>query len=457
MIDLRGFYRVTNPSQTLEIAKPEDRKYYINFSSVRGVDLIKRLTKRISFLSPDDPTCTLFTGHIGCGKSTELKHLKLELEKKDFHVVYFESSEDLEMTDVDISDVLLAIARRLSQSLEGISIGRPQTLMELLREAGKILFSEVEIFQFESGLPAIAGLPEVKFSTRKAGEFSLELGIGKITGRAKSDPRLREQLNQYLGPRKIQLLEAINQELIEPAIAKLKQQNKAGLVVIADNLDRLDPRQKPWKRGQHEYLFVDQGEYLTRLACHMIYTMPLALKFSNDYGMLTQRFDDPQVLPMVPVKHRGDREDEEGIKLLRQMVLVRAFPDLSPEERLQKIDTIFESPESLDRLCRASGGHVRDLLRLLNRWIEESGEFPLTGKALTDVIRERQNIVKQAVSDEEWDLLRRVQRTKKVSDTTGYQALIRSRFVFEYCDSEGLSWFDVNPLLADAEELRIKN
>ncbi|MGK7928404.1 MAG: ATP-binding protein [Spirulina sp.] len=452
-VDLRSFYRATNPSQTLEIAKPEDRKYYIDFSAVRGVDLIKRLKRRISFFSPDRPTCTLFTGHIGCGKSTELLHLKLELEKEGFHVVYFESSEDLEMTDVDISDVLLAIARRLSQSLEGISIGQPKNLMGLLQGAVRVLFSEVEISKFKMGLPAIAGLPEIKLATNQEGEFSLAFGIGEITGRAKSDARLREQLNQYLGPLKIQLLEAINQELIEPAIAQLKQQNKAGLVVIADNLDRLDPRQKSWKRGQHEYLFVDQGEYLTRLACHMVYTMPLALKFSNDYGMLTQRFDDPQVLPMVPVRHRGDREHEEGMALLRQMVLARALPDRTSEDRLQEIGTIFDAPESLDRLCRASGGHVRDLLRLLNRWIEENDAFPLTGETLLDVIRERQNSVRQAVSDEEWELLRRVRHTKKVSDSAGYQTLIRSRFVFEYCDADG-SWFDVNPLLADAEELK---
>ncbi|MBP0019146.1 MAG: hypothetical protein J7647_16540 [Cyanobacteria bacterium SBLK] len=53
-----------------------------------------------------------------------------------------------------------------------------------------------------------------------------------------------------------------------------------------------------------------------------------------------------------------------------------------------------------------------------------------------------------------WALLRRVRQTKKISDSLEYPALIRSRFVFEYCDSEGLSWFDVNPVLTDAEELR---
>ncbi|MEC4805756.1 MAG: AAA family ATPase [Jaaginema sp. PMC 1079.18] len=99
------------------IANPEDKKYYIDFSTVRGGEIIEEMQSTISFFSPNEPTCTLFTGHIGCGKSTELRRLQLELEKDGFVVVYFESSEDLEMADVDISDILLAIAKRVSESL----------------------------------------------------------------------------------------------------------------------------------------------------------------------------------------------------------------------------------------------------------------------------------------------------------------------------------------------------
>ena len=95
--------------------------------------------------------------------------------------------------------------------------------------------------------------------------------------------------------------------------------------------------------------------------------MPLALKFSNDYGNLTQRFsEDPKVLPMVPVQLTDGSACEAGMALLRQMVLARAFPDLDEDHRLDKITEIFDSPETLDRLCSVSGGHVRDLLRLLN-------------------------------------------------------------------------------------------
>jgi hypothetical protein len=290
--------------------------------------------------------------------------------------------------------------------------------------------------------------------TSETEKFSLAFGIGEITTKAKSDATLRGKLNQYLGPQKTQLLAAMNKELLEPAIASLKQLGKKGLVVIVDNLDRIDNRQKAWGRPQQEYLFVDQGEYLTKLHCHLVYTMPLDLKFSNDYGMLTQRFfEEPKVLPMVPVQLQDGSDCEAGIALLRQMVLARAFPDFDQQQRLNKITEIFDSFETLDRLCHVSGGHVRDLLRLLNTWIMEEMELPLSGATLEAVIRARRNEMTMPISDDEWELLRQVRQRKKVSGDQGYQTLIRSRLVFEYRD-RGESWFDINPILAEAKELQ---
>lgn len=454
-VDLRKFFQATDPGKTLFVANLEDKKLYIDFSSVRGGKIIEELKDNITFFSPDDPTCTLFTGHIGCGKSTELLRLKIELEQEGFHVVYFESSEDLEMADVDIGDVLLAIARRVSQSLDKITLEEPSRLKSLLQGAVKVLNSEVTGVKFKVPGAKILGdsVGDVGITSDKE-KFSLYLGIAEITTKTKSDAMLREKLNQYLGPQKTQLLEAINKELLEPAIASLKQLGKKGLVVIVDNLDRIDNRQKGWGRPQQEYLFVDQGEWLTKLHCHLVYTMPLALKFSNDYGNLTQRFsEDPKVLPMVPVQLQDGSQCEAGMALLRQMVLARAFPELDEDQRLNKITEIFDSPQTLDRLCCVSGGHVRDLLRLLNTWIKKGRQLPLSYETLEEVIRSRRNEMTMPISDDEWELLRQVRQRKKVSDDQGYQKLIRSRLVFEYRD-KGESWFDINPILVEAKELQ---
>ncbi|MCY7390513.1 MAG: KAP family NTPase, partial [Leptolyngbyaceae cyanobacterium CAN_BIN12] len=446
-VDLRRFFQTTNPSRTLVAGNPEDQKLYIDFSSVRGGKIIEELKANITLFSPDEPTCVLFTGHIGCGKSTELLRLKAELEEEGFHVVYFESSDDLEMADVDIGDVLLAIAKRVSESLEQVKVNpQAQGFRALLNSTMKVLTTEIDV-------KAKAKLPGLEVGLSSKGEMSLSAGIAELTIVAKNDQGLRERLNQYLGPQKNKLLDAINKELLEPAIAQLKQQGKKGLVVIVDNLDRVDNRAKSFGRPQQEYLFIDQSECLTRLNCHLVYTMPLALKFSNEYGMLTQRYEDPKVLPMVPVQLQDGSPCEAGLVLLRQMVLSRALPDLDTAQQFEQIAEVFDRPETLDRLCQASGGHVRDLLRMLNDWIKKGRELPLKAAILEEVIRARRNEMVMPVSDEEWELLRQVRQRKKVSGDQGYQTLIRSRLVFEYRD-RGESWFDVNPILADARELQ---
>ena len=136
MLDVRQFFQTTNPARTLDPRREGDRQLYIDFSEVRGEQIIAEIRDLITFYEPENPTCTLFTGHIGCGKSTELLKLRAELEEDGFHVVYFESTDDLEMADVDIGDVLLAIARRISQSLEGINIGEAKGLKGILQGGG---------------------------------------------------------------------------------------------------------------------------------------------------------------------------------------------------------------------------------------------------------------------------------------------------------------------------------
>ena len=74
--DLTRFYQACNPNKTLDQSKAEDRQYYIDFSEVRGAEIIREFRRTIALLSPEIPTCQLFTGHIGCGKSTELLRLK---------------------------------------------------------------------------------------------------------------------------------------------------------------------------------------------------------------------------------------------------------------------------------------------------------------------------------------------------------------------------------------------
>ncbi len=430
-LDLKKFYQTCNPNKTLDKSNPEDKKYYIDFSEVRGAEVIRELKRTITLLSPESPTCQLFTGHIGCGKSTELLRLKSELEQEGFHVVYFESSQSLDMADIDITDILLAIAREVSESLEKDKIKlKPGYFQNLFTEVAELLQTPLDI-----------GV-----------EAELSVGIAKITAKTKDSPKLRSQLRQYLEPRTNLILEAINKELLIPAQQKLNQLGKQGLVVIIDNLDRIDNSPKANGQYQPEYLFVSRGEQLNQLKCHVVYTIPLVLIFSNALGRLTNRFgNDPKVLPMVAVKDKNGEQNQEGIKLLKQMIMVRAFPDIDWEEETEQhqdlILKIFDSQETIDRLCKVSGGHLRNLMMLLFRCLQIE-DPPISRKCVETIIKKRCNELSLAITPDEWDLLQQVIATKKFRGDEQYDVLLRSMFIFEYRDDEG-SWFDINPILVE--------
>ncbi|MEW5859479.1 MAG: P-loop NTPase fold protein [Cyanobacteriota bacterium] len=433
-LDLERFYKACNPAKTLIFSRAEDRPYYIDFSSVRGGKIIEAVGRTISRISPDDPTSQLFTGHIGCGKSTELFRLKAELERQKFHVVYFESSQELDMANIDISDILLAIARQVSESLEEIQIRlKPSYFSNLFNEIKDILQTPIDV----------------------SAEAQLSVGIGKITAKTKDSPKLRDQLRQYLEPRTEGFLKAINEEILKRATEELKRRGQKGLVVIIDNLDRVDPQTMPSGSTLPEYLFINRGAQLRRLSCHVVYTIPLSLIFSNDYEALKNRLGGgvaPKVLPMVPVRNRDGCDCEAGMTLLRKMVMVRAFPEANEQQHLELMTKVFDASETLDRLCRVSGGHVRNLLGLLYSCLQQE-DPPFSRACLENVIKEYRDDLALAIDEEEWDLLFRVVQQQNLKGDKEYQTLLRSMFVFEYRDDQG-RWFGLNPALMETPKFK---
>lgn len=428
--DLTAVYRACNPSQTLNINHPDERPYYIDLTDARGGDIVRDLEASIALFSPDAPTCQLFAGHIGCGKSTELRRLQALLQSQGFAVLYFESSRDLDMADLDVGDVLLAIARQVSDAFGALAAVPPHgTLCSLVQTANQLVATDIPTLDPDG----------------QRGTFAFQLR--KLSANTHGRPDLRSQLRQYLEPRIQTFLDALNRELIDPVVERLRADGKQGLVILVDNLDRIEMTQKPWGRPQPEYLFVDRGDRLCKLHCHVVYTIPSSLLFSRDISRLTLCFGvDPKVLPMVAVKQRDGKPFQAGLERLRQMVLARAFPERSLGDRAASEHLLFDRPDTLDRLCYASGGHARNLLRLLHRQIEKERRFPLSRAGLDAIVRERREQLLRAITSEERQLLQSVLRHKQVSGNADYQVLIRSMLVFEYRDDRG-AWFDVNPIL----------
>ncbi|MEM8642575.1 MAG: SAV_2336 N-terminal domain-related protein [Cyanobacteria bacterium P01_G01_bin.54] len=426
------FYRACNPANNLNYTNEYDRHLYIDFSEVRGREVVSELENTITW--SEESTCQLFTGHIGCGRSTELLCLKARLEAAGWHVTYFESSQMLEMWDVEISDILLAIAHQVSLSLQAAQINLVGGYFEdLFNECNQFLQTPIEL-----GAEA---------------EVSL-WGIGKLIAKAKQSPTLRSQLRQYLEPQTQGLIKGINQAILEPATQSLQQQGKEGLVIIIDNLDRIENRIMEWGKTLPEYLFAERGQQLRQLDAHLVYTIPLMLRFSDKRLIVEQRLGEISILPMVPVRWPDGMVHREGLAKLQEMILARALPELPPENRPGQIPQLFDDPTTLEHLCLMSGGHLRNLLRYIQSCLRRSKQLPIQRSSVDQTLQQARAELMLSIAPNEWTLLRKVHITKALICEEEYDLLLlRSLWVFEYRTNQ-TQWFELNPLLANAHQLQ---
>ncbi|MGK7877024.1 MAG: ATP-binding protein [Xenococcaceae cyanobacterium] len=434
VVNTKIFFNACNPTKPIDIADDLERKYYIDFSKVRGPVIIDEMERKIK-LSDRGKTCQLFTGHIGCGKSTELSVLKNRLENEGFSVIYIQAASkdsNLDLSDMSVTDLLLLMARRIIQTQEknGIrKISEFNFFKDHLHHLGELLQTPIDI------------------------EVALSTGIFTITGKTKGDDQARRRLRDYLEPRIDAIVKAINEQIIKGTTDKLKKRGKQGLVLIVDDLDRL-------RSTVSERLFIGGNKKLAGLDCHIIYTIPLERTYSPKGATTIQRLGDgmdPKVLPLVSVMQPDRTPNQEGMLSLQQMILARAFPELEPEDRIQQLSEIFDTTNptnTLNRLCQISGGHVRNLLSFIVSCLQRE-DLPISRQCLESVIQEKRQNLSKRVTDDEWDLIFKVLERRSVTGEEECQRLFPPLFILEYRDNQGKQWFDINPLLG--ETLKFKS
>jgi hypothetical protein len=412
---------------------PANSKLYVDCKAVRGgSDVLVELGRTIQF--SDRPTCQLYTGHRGGGKSTELLRLKQDLENKGCTVVYFSAEdEDVNPEDVEYTDILLACTRHL---LEQVKVADPKPVLSWLRERGQMLTDVL--------------LTDISFADPKA-----EVGIkefAKITSSIRTQPTQRTKLRELLNPYTEKLVDALNAFIAD---AKLKlPQDKQRLVVIADGLEKVTLVTKDRGRTNHDEIFIDRAEQLKGLDCDVIYTVPISLVLSSRASDLMEIYScAPHVLPMVMTETRQNELNPVGIEILKSIVGSRMW-SIEDAKGLSLETEIFDSPETLNRLCLMSGGHVRNLVLLVQTAIKynEEESLPIEASALGQAIRQLRKTYRDTVDEDQWRLLATVHRAKQIPNDDAHRSLLFTRCLLEYREEE--SWHDVHPVLREVPEFK---
>ncbi|MBC6474572.1 MAG: ATP-binding protein [Hormoscilla sp. GM102CHS1] len=425
---LDDIYNAFDPFQPLRPGDP----VYVDLRAVRGDENIEVLGKKIS--RSKRMTCQLYAGHRGAGKSTELLRLKKYLEERDFWVVYFAADEqDIDPEDTQYTDILLACTRHL---LEDLKYANASPVLNWLRDRWQELKD--------------LALTEIEFES-----LGVESQIGqfaKLTANLRAVPTLRHQIRSKVDPQTVTLMTALN-EFIAEAKKRLPS-GRTKLAVIVDNLDRMVPVIQESGRSNHEEIFLDRSEQLKALDCHVIYTVPISMVYSSRANNLREIYSDPQVLPMIMVQTISGEIYPRGFEKIKEVIAkrVRLF---APTRSLET--DIFDSAETLEKLCLMSGGHVRNLLLLVQAAIDHTEDLPISAKAVRRSITDARDTYRRTVEDNQWRLLGEVAGSKQLRNDNDYRSLLFTRCLLEYCFEEAgerLHWYDVHPLLRGVREFQ---
>ncbi|HLP45542.1 MAG TPA: hypothetical protein VK469_06335 [Candidatus Kapabacteria bacterium] len=356
----------------------------------------------------------LFSGHMGCGKSTELNRFSnLPEIKEKFFVVKYSISEILNIIDIDYIDFLLSFAAYLyiKSSDEGISFTAPVL---------KVV--EKWVNYFKSGMEDETWEGEKKAPSIAKGIYNFFNRISMILLR---ELTLRDKVRQTIQRNIASLVNVIN-VLVTHIASQLEGRE---LLVIIDDLEKIP------HIGKAEELFIKAGNYMTVPRCKIIYTAPIALYYSIKFQQMVSVFGNSYFLPNIKVR------DKHGTGVIDPSGCMKEFLK-------KRIDVNCISNDAVDLMIENSAGVAREFVRILkNSCVKAlSREHDrIETDMVRSVVADLRNEFQRGLEKRHMDVLQDVMAGRQPGDQESLMELFHSKVVLEYTNGE--RWTAVNPIV----------
>ena len=335
-------WEVNASLQLDEALEGEEDPRWVDTQSARGESGLRQLRLALGMSgrqlkSPPDGGYYLFCGHNGSGKSTELRRIRNDLDAPDAYcVVFADAAQELDVNNLRYQDVLLHLAGKLMERLEKDGVGMEQVHLRKLQDWFHERVenrAETEVFaqEIRAGVEAGAGIP------------GLAKLFARVSNALKTNSTYKVELRRTLQNYFTDFSEAFN-HLIESAEEAIRDAGKArGILFVIDGTDRLSG-------DDARAFFVSDVHQLRQVHGRFIYCAPVHLAYEGNE--ILQKFKKIFQLPMIKIVNQDGTTNQDGRDVMREMLHKRAAPDLFDEG-------------VADILAEYSGGHPRDLLRLL--------------------------------------------------------------------------------------------
>lgn len=380
-------------------------KYYVEIE--HGEANINELKTSLELsLKNRKPTKILFTGHSGSGKTTALHRLISKLGDK-FFIIEYSAFDIFDINDVSYTDVLLSMLSKLLERIDDIGLNLDDKLKKRIKAWG----SSIEEIYIDD--------------KNKNIEIGLEIPLlfAKIMGRIKNETTSRTTIRKNIESKVSELIAIIN-DIIDEVEKSTDQQ----VLILIDNLEKTDPE----KANEIFYL---HGTQLVQPRCKIIYTFPIALKYSEKFTQIEKTFTKVYLHPNIKIQDKDGNLYYGGINLLKEIVNKRTALE-------------FIEKEALDYTIENSGGIIRELIRIIrdstNRAIAQ-GKKIIDKEIAISVVNDMKNLYRGQLSEEDYQKLAEICNSKELKRDEGLVRLLHNLSVLEY--RNGTFWCDVNPIV----------
>jgi len=279
-------------------------RYYVDLSAVGNTEAIEGVSRDWDIHEAGEFDTILFTGHRGCGKTTELKRIQSQCENA-YRVIYREFDWERDVNDAEYTDIYFLFIKKVADDLTELRLKFDPKILESFEAWFKEVTQETEAtvqssVSIETEASAGAEIPLISKLVAKI--------IAQIRGSSQQKKVIRETLGRNLSrwqtgiavlnkmrytPLAINALcpmpyalcpmparaphvteKGYINLLLQDAFDKLKRKYpdryQKGFLVSVDNLDRIHP-----SVGNH--LFFDEAPQLQELDCTIIYRVPISV------------------------------------------------------------------------------------------------------------------------------------------------------------------------------------
>ena len=423
---LDWLYDRVSQRTALDPATPEQLALYEPLYEDDPDDQVELMRQCIKRSKVDSFQC--FSGFRGSGKTTELFRLRKLLKDDDCLVFYADALDYLSPADaIDIGDMLLVIAGAFNDQLIEQDLGNGLKESWWARASHYLKTTEVEVPEIEVG-----------------GDIA---GVGvKLKAALKTSPTFRQQVSKALVHRLKELKNHVD-EFFAENLQRIRKETGTDtkIIFIFDQLEQIQGTRANEADVVDSItrLFSNSREMLTIPHIHLVYTVPPWLKF-------VLRNFQARILPTIKLWKKKDRARvSEGYQTLISVLKLR-FTEEGFERFFGKL-TPKGSHALAEKLIEHSGGHFRDLLRLLEETILRTRKPPVTrdivDRAIATVRRSFEGISREdaVVLQKIADQRACIPETNSPQEITRLATFLNTHVVLYFINGD--EWYDLHPLI----------